>query len=448
MISKPSTQVGSVPADQHLETVLGPVDAVLAAFSRGEIVVVTDDSDREGEGDLIVAGDSVTPAQLAFVLRHTSGIICAALAGEVADALDLPPMVEANSERHQTAFTVTVDALEGTTTGISAHDRAVTIRTLADPGARPGQLSRPGHVFPLRARPGGVLERRGHTEAAVDLARLSGRAPVAAICELMADDGSAMTLAGATAFAATHRLAACSVADLVAYRRLREPHDTSTLRSPAVAEPVVSSVSVVRESEARVPRETGDTTVLAYRSTPDDREHVAVVVGDPAGHDVLVRVHSECFTGDVLGSARCDCGPQLEAALDEIAAAGRGVVVYQRGHEGRGIGLASKLDAYRLQDGGLDTVDANLMLGLPVDDREYEVAVRILEDLGVRDAQVMTNNPAKIDGLVACGLNVTRRVPLVAESHPEAAHYMETKRRRMGHLLPDHTSQGISCGCP
>lgn len=411
------------------------VAAVVDSFARGEIVVVTDDADREGEGDLIVAGDTVTTAQVAFLLRHTSGIICAAMGGEVADALGLPPMVEANSERHQTAFTVTVDALANTTTGISAHDRAVTIRTLADPDARPEQLSRPGHVFPLRARAGGVLERRGHTEAAVDIARLSGRSSVAAICELMEDDGSTTTLAAAEAFAAAHNLRVCSVADLVAFRRLREG-DACPIPSSASNPRSEPEVSVVRESEARMPRGLADTTVLAYRSSPDGREHVAVLVGDPAGEEVLVRVHSECFTGDVLGSARCDCGPQLEAALDEIVTAGRGVLVYQRGHEGRGIGLASKLDAYRLQDGGVDTVDANLMLGLPVDDRDYAVAVRILQDLGVRSAEVMTNNPGKIDGLEACGLAITRRVPLFAEFHPEAARYMETKRRRMGHILP------------
>jgi 3,4-dihydroxy 2-butanone 4-phosphate synthase/GTP cyclohydrolase II len=408
------------------------VDEVIRKFADGEIVVITDDADREGEGDLVVAGDTVTSEQMAFIIRHTSGIVCAAMSGEVAESLDLAPMVQTNSERHSTAFTVTVDATIGTTTGISARDRARTLHVLANPSTTPDALSRPGHVFPLRARANGVLERRGHTEAAVDVAHLAGRRPVAAICELMQDDGTATTLAQAEQFAVDHGLAICSVTELAEHRIVTQSLGT---RTPLMQRATSCSGGVRRVSQARIPRGRHQFEVITYQSDDGLQEHVAVVAGGPDLDDVLVRVHSECFTGEVLGSARCDCGPQLDAALDLIGDAGRGVVVYLRGHEGRGIGLSPKLDAYNLQDGGLDTVDANLELGYPVDARSYADAVAILADLGVSTARLLTNNPSKVAALALGGITL-ERVPLVLTPTDESGPYLEAKRRRLGHHLP------------
>jgi 3,4-dihydroxy 2-butanone 4-phosphate synthase/GTP cyclohydrolase II len=405
------------------------VARVISAFRRGEFVVVTDDEDREGEGDLMIAAGSVTAERMAFLLRHTSGIVCAALSDQVADRLELAPMVENNAEAHQTAFTVTVDAARGTTTGISAHDRTATLRVLTDPRSVPSDLNRPGHVFPLRARPGGVLDRRGHTEAAVDLARLAQLSEVTAISELTNRDGTVCTLHECEEFARQHAIPVCSVEEIAEHRIAIE----ARAKRDATPRPRTGSVAVV--AEAPIPRAGMTTTVRVYRSS-QGQEHIAVTVGDPRGDRVLVRVHSECFTGDVLGSERCDCGPQLSYALDLIGRRGSGVVIYLRGHEGRGIGLAAKLRAYVLQDQGFDTVDANIELGLPVDARTYDDAAAILEHLGVRSVVLLTNNPAKVAGLEAGGITVDHPSPLIVAATPASHSYLETKRRLMGHLLP------------
>jgi 3,4-dihydroxy 2-butanone 4-phosphate synthase/GTP cyclohydrolase II len=396
------------------------ITAAIQAIGAGEIVVVIDDEDRENEGDLIMAADAVTPEKVGFFLRHTSGVICAPLTAERCDALQLPMMVADNTEAHRTAFTVSVDLARGITTGISAGDRAATIRGLADASLGPSDFARPGHIFPLRARDGGVLKRAGHTEAATDLARLAGRTPGGVLCEVVSEDKCGMARGPELRrLAAKHRLPLISVAELVRHR----------LRSERLVEPV---------AEARIPTRHGDFTCRAWRSTLDGTEHLALTRGDvTSGDPLLVRVHSECLTGDVLGSHRCDCGSQLDDALRAIAAAGRGVLVYLRGHEGRGIGLAHKLAAYNLQDEGHDTVDANVLLGLPVDDREYGIGAQILMDLGVRRMRLMTNNPAKYDGLKGYGLEVVERVPLAPRTTHENVAYLETKRRRMGHLLPE-----------
>jgi 3,4-dihydroxy 2-butanone 4-phosphate synthase/GTP cyclohydrolase II len=395
---------------------------VLAAVAAGQLVVVTDDADREGEGDLIVAAEAMTADQMAFLVRHTSGIVCAALGGEIADQLDLPLMVTDNTDPHRTAFTVTVDARTGVTTGISASDRVHTLRVLSACESRPADLARPGHVFPLRACAGGVLQRRGHTEAAVDLMRLAGRRPVAAISEIVCDDGRVATLSQARRFAMEHELAVCSVDDLVRFRRAVGP-----------ADPEAASRTVWPVSHARIP--VGDTafTATTYR-TAGGIEHVVASLGNPATQGLLVRAHSECFTGDVLGSARCDCGPQLRASLELIASAGNGILVYLRGHEGRGIGLSPKLDAYRLQDAGHDTIDANLLLGLPVDGRSFADAAAILADLGAVDVRLLTNNPGKVHALRDAGLAV-ERVPLVVGATEHSRAYLQTKQKRLGHEL-------------
>lgn len=401
---------------------LDPVEEAIAAIARGEIVVVADDEDRENEGDLIMAADAATEASITFFVRHTSGVICVALSGERCSDLRLPLMVPpiANNEAQGTAFTVTVDLREGTTTGISAADRTATIRALADDDVAAEAFNRPGHIFPLQARPGGVLKRAGHTEAALDLARLAGRAPAGVLCELVAEDGSMMRGPQLRAFADRHGLMFISIADLIRYRR----------RSEKLVE---------RSGEARVPTEFGEFRCIAYDSVLDSQTHLAFVKGEVDGDEepVLVRVHSECLTGDVFSSVKCDCGPQLREAMRRIDAAGRGVVVYLRGHEGRGIGIAHKLRAYRLQDEGRDTVDANVELGLPVDSREYGIGAQILADLGVRRLRLLTNNPAKYGGLDGFGLIVEEREPLHVPVHPEAVAYLATKRDRMGHLIPE-----------
>ena len=398
-----------------------PVDDAIAAIERGEIVVVADDEDRENEGDLIMAAELATPETITFFVRHTSGVICVALTGERCAELDLPQMVVPtdNSEALGTAFTVTIDARDGTTTGISAADRAITLNAVADPSLDRTSFNRPGHVFPLRARPGGVLKRAGHTEAAVDLARMAGLQPAGALCELVLDDGRMARGTELRRFADEHGLKLISIADLIRHRRRHER-------------------LVERTASARVPTQWGDYTCHAYECHLDGETHLAYTMGDiDSGDPVLVRVHSECVTGDVFGSVKCDCGPQLHDAMQRVAAAGRGVVVYLRGHEGRGIGIAHKLRAYELQEQGFDTVDANVELGLPVDKREYGVGAQILADLGVHQIRLMTNNPEKYGGLEGFGLTITERVPIHLRVHPEAEAYLRTKRDRMGHFFPE-----------
>ncbi|MDE3203674.1 MAG: bifunctional 3,4-dihydroxy-2-butanone-4-phosphate synthase/GTP cyclohydrolase II [Acidobacteriota bacterium] len=394
------------------------IEEAVAAVAAGGMVVVVDDEDRENEGDLIIAAEHATPEAMGFFVRHTSGLICAAVTNARADELDLPLMVERNTEAQRTAFTVTIDYREGTTTGISAQDRSLTARSLARPATRPDDLARPGHLHVLRARDGGVLKRAGHTEAAVDLARMAGLAPAGVLCEIVTDDGMGMARRDELeAFAATHDLPLITIADLIRHRRRTEQ-------------------LVQRTAEARLPTEFGDFRCVAYQSVLDGESHLAFVMGDPAGQEnVLVRVHSECLTGDVFGSRRCDCGAQLHGSMRRIADEGLGVVVYLRGHEGRGIGIAHKLQAYELQDSGFDTVDANVELGLPVDSREYGIGAQILVDLGVTTMRLMTNNPAKRGGLEGYGLQIVERVPIHTEPNEENIRYLRTKRDRLGHLM-------------
>ncbi|AAZ55118.1 bifunctional 3,4-dihydroxy-2-butanone-4-phosphate synthase/GTP cyclohydrolase II [Thermobifida fusca] len=397
---------------------LDDIDEALKAIAAGRPVVVVDDADRENEGDLVFAADAATPELLAFMIRHTSGVVCVPMLGEDLDRLNLPLMTPRNEDRLHTAYTVTVDARTGVHTGISAADRARTIRLLADEASEPGDFVRPGHIFPLRYRPGGVLVRRGHTEAAVDLARLAGRRPAGVIAEIVNDDGTMARLPELRAFADEHGLALVSIEQLVAYRR----------RTETLIERVV---------ETRIPNRYGEWRAVGYRSVVDDSEHVALVYGDlGTGERALVRLHSECLTGDAFGSYRCDCGDQLDAAMARIAQTGAGVIVYQRGHEGRGIGLLHKLRAYRLQDQGADTVDANLQLGLPADAREFGTGAQILLDLGVRSVRLLSNNPDKAAGLAAHGVVVDERIPLPAAITPDNLRYLRTKRDRMGHDLP------------
>lgn len=399
------------------ESPFSKIEDAVAAIGRGEIVVVVDDEDRENEGDLIMAAESATPETIAFFVRHTSGLICTPMTGERLDELDIPLMVKENTEAQRTAFTYSVDYQHGTTTGISAADRAATIQALIDPATRPNDLARPGHIFPLRYRTGGVLKRAGHTEAAVDLARMAGMYPAGVLCELVNEDGTMSRVPDLVQFCEEHDLLLISIADLIRYRRQNEK-------------------LVKRIAEARIPTEWGDFTCYAYESLLDGEQHVAMVKGAVQGEDdVLVRVHSECLTGDVFGSMRCDCGIQLDQALKAIADEGLGALVYLRGHEGRGIGIGHKMRAYSLQDEGRDTVDANTELGLPVDSREYGIGAQILNDLGITTMRLMTNNPAKYGGLEGFGLEVTERVPVMTEPNAENIHYLRTKRERMGHLL-------------
>ncbi len=400
--------------------VVDSVERAIADIAAGKAVIVVDDEDRENEGDLIFAAELATPELVAFMVRYTSGYVCVPLEGADCDRLDLPQMFHTNQDKRGTAYTVTVDAREGVSTGISASDRARTIRLLASADSSPIDFSRPGHVVPLRAREGGVLRRTGHTEAAVDLARLAGLRPAGVLCEVVSqqDEGDMARLEELRAFADEHGLALISIADLVAHRRRHEKQ-------------------VRKVAEARIPTAHGEFRAVGYESLLDGIEHVALVQGDVAdGADVLVRVHSECLTGDVFGSRRCDCGPQLDAALAAVAAAGRGVVLYMRGHEGRGIGLMHKLQAYQLQDAGSDTVDANLELGLPADARDYGTGAQILADLGVRRMTLLSNNPAKRAGLEGYGLEIVGRQPLPTLATPENLRYLRTKRDRMGHDLP------------
>lgn len=406
---------------------LNTVEQAIEQLRAGRPIVVVDDEDRENEGDLIFAASLATAELTAFMIRHTSGYICVGMTGADLDRLDLPPMAAINEDRRGTAYAVTVDAKDVETTGISAKDRGRTIKVLADSATEPWELTRPGHVVPLRAVEGGVLRRAGHTEAAVDLARLAGLPPAGALCEMVNDDGTMMNAAQCREFCDEHGLVLIAIADLIRYRRRQESH-------------------VERVVDVPMPTEYGDFRAVAYRSDIDGSEHVALVAGDIGeGQDVLVRVHSECLTGDVFGSHRCDCGPQLHAALRAIADEGRGIVLYIKGHEGRGIGLLDKLRAYALQDQGRDTVDANTDLGLPVDARDYGTGAQILVDLGVRTMRLLTNNPAKRAGLEGYGLSIVERVPLVIEANEFNAHYLGTKASRMGHAYePDAPQEGRS----
>lgn len=394
------------------------IERALADLRAGKMIVVVDDEARENEGDLICAAEAVTPEIVNFMAQHGRGWICLALTSEDCDRLDLPQMVEQNTDVMSTAFTVTIDADRrfGVTTGISASDRATTIRVAIDPATTPADLRRPGHISPLRARPGGVLQRVGHTEASVDLARLAGFRPAGVICEILARDGSMARFPELQQFCAEHGLTLVSVADLVAYR----------LRTEQL---------VHRVAEARLPTEMGDFRVIGYHNDVDAHEHVALVLGDVEGQrDVLVRMHSKCLTGDVFHSLRCDCGTQLHRAMARVAQEGRGVIVYLD-QEGRGIGLLNKLRAYELQDAGDDTVEANERLGFKADLRDFGIGAQILRDLGLTTLRIMTNNPRKLVGLEGYGLEIVERVPLVADETPENQAYLATKRDKLGHLF-------------
>jgi 3,4-dihydroxy 2-butanone 4-phosphate synthase/GTP cyclohydrolase II len=407
---------------EHERVRLDSVERAIADIAAGKAVVVVDDEDRENEGDIIFAASRATPELMAFTIRHSSGVICVPMPAAMLDRLEIPLMTPHNKDRLRTAYTISVDARDGVTTGISAADRAHTARVLADSATEPWELTRPGHVFPLRYREGGVLVRRGHTEAAVDLATLAGLTPAGVLVEVVNDDGTMKRAPELRAFADEHGLAMISIEDLVRYRRRHE-------------------VLVDRVAETRLPTRHGDFTAYGYRITVDGSEHIALVHGDVASlaandEPVLVRVHSECLTGDVFGSHRCDCGPQLDEALARIVEEGAGIVVYLRGHEGRGIGLVAKLQAYQLQDGGRDTVDANLDLGLPADARHYGTATQVLRDLGVTNVRLLTNNPDKTTSLEDFGIRVHERVGLTPRPNDHNLAYLLTKRDRMGHDLP------------
>lgn len=406
----------NVPGDAA-EIRLDSIEDAIAAIARGEIVIVVDDEHRENEGDLIMAAEFATPEKIAFFAKEASGLICLSMTSERLEELDLPQMVQRNDEAMRTAFTVSIDYRHGTTTGMSAHDRALTITKAVDDSVIPSDFTRPGHIFPLRARTGGVLKRAGHTEAAGDLAALAGLKPAGVLVEVVNEDGTMARLPQLREFADEHGLLLVSIADLIRYRRRTEK-------------------LVRRVSEGRIPTVHGEFTAVAFESLVEGVEHVAFVYGDiRVAEEVLVRVHSECLTGDIFGSMRCDCGPQLDMALQKIAEAGAGVIVYLRNHEGRGIGLGHKLRAYQLQDDGRDTVDANTDLGLPIDSREYGIGAQILVDLGVKSMRLMTNNPTKFGGLDGYDFEIVGREPLVIEPNDENIAYLRTKRERLGHEL-------------
>jgi 3,4-dihydroxy 2-butanone 4-phosphate synthase / GTP cyclohydrolase II len=442
--------IRGVPAEAG--TRLDEVGRAIADIAAGRAVVVVDDASRENEGDIVFAAAKATPELLAFTIRYARGLICVPMVGSDLDRLQLPQMTTDNQEHMGTAFTISVDARDGITTGISAADRARTIRTLVDSATEPYEIVRPGHVFPLRYAECGVLKRAGHTEAAVDLARMAGLTPAGVVAEIVNDDGTMARLPQLRAFADEHGLALISIAQLIEYRR----HSERIVR---------------RVAETRMPNRSGEWRAFGYLSQVDGTEHLALVLGDigeagqaagasqaggPGAGDpggLLVRMHSECLTGDVFGSRRCDCGDQLNASMDMIAAEGRGVVLYLRGHEGRGIGLISKLRAYQLQDGGADTVDANIELGLPVDAREYSTGAQMLADLGVRSLRLLTNNPAKVRGLAGFGIEVTGRVPLPVTPTPDNLRYLMAKRDRLGHKIenlpvPNGTAAPAAAGAP
>jgi 3,4-dihydroxy 2-butanone 4-phosphate synthase / GTP cyclohydrolase II len=399
------------------QEIFASIPEAIEEIRQGRIVIVVDDADRENEGDLIMAAERVTPEAIAFIVRHTSGVICMPVIGERLDELEIPLMVAANTDSRRTAFTVSVDARAGVTTGISAADRARTIQAIIHPETKPADLSRPGHIFPLRYREGGVLKRAGHTEAAVDLARLAGFYPAGVLCETVNEDGTMARLTDLAVFAQVHGLKLISIADLIGYRRQHE-------------------ILVTKVAEANIPTEHGEFRSIAYESIVDGRTHVALVTGDMGdGADVLTRVHSECLTGDVFGSLRCDCGGQLDRAMELIGREGRGVILYIRGHEGRAIGITHKLRAYELQERGRDTVEANLELGFPADQRDYGIGAQILYDLGVRSMRLLTNNPEKRAGLEGHGLAIKERLPLQTDPTPQNVGYLRAKREKLGHLL-------------
>jgi 3,4-dihydroxy 2-butanone 4-phosphate synthase / GTP cyclohydrolase II len=408
-------------------TRFAPIEDAIAVIRDGGMVIVVDDEDRENEGDLVMAADAATPDALAFIINHTSGVVCVPMLGEDLDRLEIPMMVSRNEDPKGTAYTVSVDATDDTSTGISAADRARTCRILGDPGSTPDQVTRPGHVFPLRYHPGGVLRRAGHTEASVDLARLAGRHPAGVICEVVNADGTMARVDDLEVFAAEHGLLVVTIEDLIAYRRERES-------------------LVERVAAARLPTPYGEFRVIGYRSSADGTESLALLYGEPEGKDdVLVRMHSECVTGDVFRSLRCDCGPQLDLAMARIADEGEGVIVYLIGHEGRGIGLLHKLAAYALQDEGADTVEANLQLGLPADARDYGTGAMILADLGLTTLRLLTNNPAKRVALAGFGLSIVERIPVEVVPNDDNAEYLATKVARMGHHLSGE-GRAISTG--
>jgi 3,4-dihydroxy 2-butanone 4-phosphate synthase / GTP cyclohydrolase II len=400
------------------------IDEALEEIAAGRIVVVVDDPDRENEGDFVIAAERVTPEAINFMATHGRGLICMPVVAERLDQLSIPPMVPEKAETHETAFAISIDLSDGGT-GISAHERAATVRHVLDPDAKPEDFRKPGHIFPLRAQRGGVLKRAGHTEAAVDLSRLAGLYPGAVICEIMNADGTMARLPELEAVARDHGLKIISIADLIAYRRRQEK-------------------LVRREVEAKLPTRFGEFRVYGYESMVDGRHHLALVLGDIGdGARVLTRMHSECLTGDVFHSLRCDCGSQLEDAMDQVAAEGRGVVVYLRGHEGRGIGLLHKLRAYRLQESGRDTVEANTELGFAPDPRDYGVGAQILVDLGVHSMRLLTNNPTKRAGLEGYGLSIVERVPLQSRVNEHNIHYLQTKKAKLGHLLDLEDPAGV-----
>jgi 3,4-dihydroxy 2-butanone 4-phosphate synthase/GTP cyclohydrolase II len=393
------------------------IEDVIKDIRAGRMVVVTDDADRENEGDLVMAAEKITPEAVNFMATHGRGLICAPITEERATELGLQRMVLENRESHRTDFTVSVDAAKGITTGISAHDRARTIQVLVQPGATPHDLVQPGHVFPLRAKSGGVLRRAGHTEASMDLARLAGLAPAGVLCEILNTDGTMARLPELLKFKARHKLKICSIEDLIAYRRTKER-------------------LVELEQVIKLPTAYGDFDLHMYRSLVDGAHHLALVKGTVTkAKTTLVRVHSECLTGDVFGSMRCDCGNQLQAAMKQIDAAGHGVLLYMRQHEGRGIGLPAKIHAYKLQEEGLDTVEANEKLGFAPELRDYGIGAQILVDLGVRKMRFLTNNPRKVIGLEGYGLKIVEVVPIKSTPNEHNAKYLETKRLKMGHLL-------------
>jgi 3,4-dihydroxy 2-butanone 4-phosphate synthase/GTP cyclohydrolase II len=414
---------------------LAEIPAALTALSEGKPVIVVDNESRENEGDLVIAAQFATQEWLAFMIRHTSGFICAPMTHEIADRLELPLMVLDNQDPLQTAYTISVDAADRKSTGISAAERSHTLRVLADIESTPTSLNRPGHILPLRARDGGVRSRGGHTEATIDLLKLAGLIPVGAIGEIVADNGEMMRLPELIEFGETHDLPVVTIEALVEY--LQEWHCDSDV---PMSVPIPESPRAIFEVETNVPTEHGAFRFRAYRDRQTGADHLAIIKGDPK-NGALLRVHSECLTGEVFGSEKCECGPQLDAALDAIQQDG-GVVIYMRGHEGRGIGLINKLKAYRLQEDGLDTLDANLALGFPADGRDYGAAVSILEDLGISEVRAITNNPEKLRQLSERGITVIERVPLVVGVGEFNEKYLEAKRDRMGHVLPDDATLG------